>query len=343
MMDHLYFPIIKTRDAEMKAISKLSYNVKDKILPIFELTKSRRTKNVPDGDIHKKMAEIKNSMGERPFILDLSINKNYTNPQIETLLSPENGYYEWVYFLKSYNHLNIIPMVHLYDDEDFTDVEAFVSSPYIKDKNLAVRIPFDENNINKFITPITRRMLGNTLYVIIDMGQVKGDHIELIECVEDRIKEIQKVKYPSIKIIICSTSFPKSVAEYGINEGSFPIYEELIYKKLKKNNEIYYGDYASINIEQIEMRGGSFIPRIDISLDETFFYERHKRSEGSYTLCAQKIKNSKKYIDLKTWADEEIKSASINIPSGISPSFWIAVRMNYFMTKRVSKRELEEL
>ncbi|EPK9976499.1 beta family protein, partial [Escherichia coli] len=50
-----YFPIMKTRDAELKAMSKLSSGVFDHILPIYELTKSRKAKIAPDGDIHRRM------------------------------------------------------------------------------------------------------------------------------------------------------------------------------------------------------------------------------------------------------------------------------------------------
>lgn len=343
MMNYLYFPIIKTRDAEIKALSKLDASIFKNILPIFELTKSRKTQKTPDGDIHKKMLEIKKIAGDSPFILDLSTNKNYINPQIETLLSPDNGYYEWVYFLNSYSHLNIIPMVHLYDDEDFTDVEAFVDSPYIRDKHLAVRIPYNEIDIHKFISPIVRRMSGNILYVIIDVGQVILPTDDIVNIVEERIREIEKTNYPLIKIIVTSTSFPRLVGKHGEFFGEFPIKEELIYQKLKIKNHIFYGDYASINIEQIEMKGGGFIPRIDVSLEEKFFYDRRRRNAGSYVLCAQNILKNKDYENINTWADDEIAQAASGTPSGISPSFWIAVRMNYFITKRVSMRILENL
>ncbi|MDM7149060.1 beta family protein, partial [Klebsiella pneumoniae] len=42
---------MKTRDAELKAMTHLKDDVFDKILPIYELTKSRKTKTTPDGDI----------------------------------------------------------------------------------------------------------------------------------------------------------------------------------------------------------------------------------------------------------------------------------------------------
>lgn len=339
MKDFIYFPIVKTRDAELKAMSYLDKTTFDFILPIYELTKSRKSKITPDGDIHKKMIELKRIQGDRPFILDLCANENYINPQIETLLSPENGYYEWVYFLNTYNYMNIIPMVHIYDDDDFQEVENFVTSPYLKEKSLAVRIPFDVEDIDKFIMPITDNLMGTYLYVIIDLGQMLLPLDELENKVIDRINEINKIEYKKIITIVSGTSFPKTVGQFGEHEGSFEILEEKLYLSLSSKFSIKYGDYASINIEQIEMKGGTFIPRIDISLNDTFIYKRYRRTEGSYPLCAKKMIADTRYTSLATWADSEIKSAAEGIPSGISPSFWIAVRMNYFMTKRVNLRQ----
>ncbi|EIT7185477.1 beta family protein, partial [Serratia marcescens] len=77
MSNYCYFPLLKTRDAELKAVSKLNSDDFDNILPIYELTKSRRTNIAPDGDIHRKMASIREIQGERPFILDVTSNEKY--------------------------------------------------------------------------------------------------------------------------------------------------------------------------------------------------------------------------------------------------------------------------
>lgn len=69
------------------------------------------------------------------------------------------------------------------------------------------------------------------------------------------------------------------------------------------------------------------MPRIDIALDESFIYKRYRR-DSCYSLCARKIIEDKRYKNMEIWADQEIALASLGIPSGISPSFWIAVRMN---------------
>ncbi|HEO8860767.1 TPA: beta family protein, partial [Klebsiella pneumoniae subsp. pneumoniae] len=45
-----------------------------------------------------------------------------------------------------------------------------------------------------------------------------------------------------------------------------------------------------------------------------------------------------RYAAMDIWPDKEIAKAKGNEPSGISPSFWISVRMNHFMNTRVKLR-----
>ncbi|HDZ9215193.1 TPA: beta family protein, partial [Vibrio cholerae] len=120
MSEYKYFPIIKTRDAELKCFQNLDKIILDQILPIYELTKSRKTTKTPDGDINRRMGQIKDIQGGNPFILDLCTDDKYINPQIEQLIDEYQGFQDWQYFLSIYKDLNIIPMVHLYEDANLT-------------------------------------------------------------------------------------------------------------------------------------------------------------------------------------------------------------------------------
>ncbi|HFM4333422.1 TPA: beta family protein, partial [Escherichia coli] len=335
-----YFPIMKTRDAELKAMSKLSSGVFDHILPIYELTKSRKAKIAPDGDIHRRMLTIKDIQGERPFILDLTSNEKYINDQIRQLVDEKDGYYEWRYFINLYNHLNIIPMIHIYDDEDFSEVRSFVSEITKTKKMLALRLPHDLDNYSIFVKPIADSLQDDSkFYVILDAGQVEGATDKEEEYFLNACSDLEMFNDKIEDIIIACTSFPSSPIKYGHDDqGEIPILEEKIFKKISENYQVKYGDYASINIEQIEMKGGTFVPRIDISLEDKFIYKRYRRDAGSYPLCAAMMVKDVRYTPIGIWADHEISLAAKNTPSGISPSFWIAVRMNYFMSTRVLLR-----
>ncbi|SIQ71331.1 Beta protein [Shewanella morhuae] len=351
MNEFVYFPIIKTRDGELRCFENINDDDFSKILPIYELTKSRKTKVAPDGDIYRRMKQIAEIQKNRPFILDLSTDKIYSNPQIEQLLSEQSGFKEWQYFLFDlFSDLNIIPMVHLYEDDNgkFADVEEFVAIASARSKFLAVRLPYDlsHNEVEQYLSPIIKNLKDDCkLYVLLDAEFVRNKSTD--EVVDAFLEACAGTKSFEAKIegvvMLCS-SFPSSVAQAGGDDvaGSFKINEEDIYQGISEEFPIRYGDYVSINTEQIEMKGGTFVPRIDIaSLDgKSFTYKRYRRNNGGYVNAAKHtISDTDSYQPLGVWADKEIKAAATNSPSGISPAFWISVRMNYYVKSRILLRE----
>ncbi|BCB61240.1 hypothetical protein HaloA020_19410 [Halomonas sp. A020] len=350
MTDFRYFPLIKTRDAELRCFSNIKEESFDDLLPIYELTKSRKTLKTPDGDIYKRMKKIGEIQKGRPFILDLCTDDKYINPQIEQLLSPYMGFKDWQYFIFDLNHdLNIIPMIHIFEDEGKVaeDVKSFVKIASQRKAYLAVRLPYDlgSEDIFSYVRPIVDSMVeGCKLYVILDAGYIRNEHVnDVADKFIDSCAGLNDMLHYIEDIVIISTSFPSNVAKAGEDDsqGKFDIFEESVYQKVIEEVDVKYGDYASINTEQIEMRGGTFVPRIDIaSLDGfAFTYKRYRRNAGGYVKCAQEtIKDNANYTPLSTWADEEIELASNDTPTGISPAFWISVRMNYFIETRLRLR-----
>lgn len=344
-----YFPIIKTRDSELRCFKNLTQKQWEKILPIYELTKSRKTKLAPDGDISKRMDEINKIQGGRPFILDLTTDERYINPQIENLFNEEEGFLEWQYFLFDiYSAMNIIPMIHLYAEDDYEEVKRFVraASSRSKTKTLAIRLPYDLNEsvLSQCLIELTSALKSDCkIYVILDVGFFRED----LDVIQDEVSSFCNVLdtfNPWIEdIILASTCFPKNPVKVGKSEecGEFDVYEEALYSKvLKQFPAIKYGDYVSINTEQVEIRATTFVPRIDLlSEDGTKFrYHRYRRADGGYVKCAQKVVSDVIYANLNTWADDQIKLASEGNPNGISPSFWISVRMNYYIARKLKLR-----
>lgn len=348
MSAYKYFPIIKTRDAELKCFQNLDADVLGQLMPIYELTKSRKTTKTPDGDIHRRIKQIKDIQGDKPFILDLCTDDKYINPQIEQLIDEYDGFQDWQYFLNVYQELNIIPMVHLYEDAEMTfkEVEKFVRDMSVGRPHLAVRLPYDlePDEYQLYLNPIIQNLQnGCTLFVLLDADSIRyKDTKDVIENYIASSNEVSMLGDKIEDIIMLCTSFPISPRDEGEDEyGEFDILEEYVYRAVKQQAPIKYGDYASINTVQVEMKGGTFVPRIDIALEDTFIYKRYRRNAGSYPKCARYMKDDERYQPIETWADKEIDLASINEPTGISPSFWIAVRMNYYITSRLALRAQE--
>lgn len=346
----IYFPVLKTKDAELRAISSIDKTSREKILPIYEITKSRITKNNSLGDIVKRLDQIRGIQNGQPFILDVATDPKQINSQIESILSPEDGYRFWREWLEAHNDLLIVPVIHinLDDDEDLKQAKRFVLTVADKYPKMALRLPteLEADEYSDILESIISVLGTSKLYVLLDDGcirnSVKSNSIAAVaknyQDAFEIILGLNTGKDWLEKAVCLAGSFPQQVKAEGggDEEGEFEIYEHSLYLQLKKNRPaLQFGDYASININQIEMRGGTFVPRIDFCTDSKFFYYRKRRESGSYIWCAKNVVNDPNFTNESTWGNDEIKSAAVGSPSGISPSFWISVRACNYMTRRV--------
>jgi hypothetical protein len=347
---YCYFPILKTTDAELKAYSFLDEAVQNKILPIFELTRSRRSKRNPNADISKRIDKIKEIAGNRRFILDLTTEKTLSNIQIDDMLNlPGNGFKLWVSFIKKLQNeaLDVIPIIH-YNPSEIEEVEKEISALQKLSPSLAFRVSIDDEDAFTYITQIASTYDISQLILILDgkfislnnendSGDKSDDFTPLLNRITMRL-----VKMP--KETICSfSSFPSAVGKKpygGYNEGSFKISEVITNKSLlKKYPFVLHGDYGSVHPYRYDAAAGGWIPRIDFLTEDTFFYHRHKRlpDDGGYIKAAKKVMSNINYRKIKgidVWGDQEIASAADGIPNGSNPAHWIAVRINLYITKQ---------
>jgi len=345
-----YHPILKTKDAELRAISNLDFNSASKTLPIFELTKSRITKKDSVGDIAKRVSQIREIQRDRPFILDVTTDTNQVNDQTKILLTPENGYECWRQFLNAHHDLSLIPVIHIdFElDPELEETKKFVQLASRNHSILAARIPpgLDEHEYKEIFDAISPSLGLTKLYVLLDAGCIRkkfkatGNLDEIKSTFSSSIRSIFKLSTNRswlLQLVSISGSFPPVVSvEGGDESGRFSILEHRVNLSLRQAFPlIKLGDYGSINAQQTEMRGGTFVPRIDFCNDENFFYHRFRRDKGAYIKCAQEVLKNPHYSSLGTWGDEEIMAAANGKPSGISPSFWISVRANRYMSSRV--------
>ncbi len=138
-------------------------------------------------------------------------------------------------------------------------------------------------------------------------------------------------------VAVSASSFPKTVtsSEYGNDDyGTFKIEEILLHEQLKKASDInwIYSDYGSIHPVRYEVKGGSWVPRVDVPLERSIYYHRYRRDDGGYKVAAKEAYDDDDYESVGAWGNKEIKKAATAIPSGMSPAFWISVRCNIHIT-----------
>ena len=350
MSEYNYFPIIKTTEAELKGYKHLTDDVRQSILPIFELTKSRRSKKNPEGKVEKKIAKLKDILKSQRFVLDLTMEESYSNKEIAEMTQDNtSGYDKWCNFVFNLKKegLNLLPIIH-YNPLYKEDVKQQVDKLQTHFEFLAFRIEAFHNKTRSFIKDFVNLLSTKDhkkIILILDGRFISIKNVsEKIQDFLSLIGDVDKIINPK-EIIVSSSGFPKSVTEDGYGEdeyGEFDMSEVKVYENIsKKYSNILYGDYASIHPKRYDLAGGSWIPRIDFPLNKEIFYYRYRRngsSHDSYIKAAKKIIKDKKYSFIKSWGNEEILQASEGSVNGRNPSHWIAVRMNIHMTRQQKQR-----
>lgn len=344
-MDFIYFPILKSRTSELKAYEKLSNHIKQNILPIVELTKSRVSKHNQDGLIEKKIEEIKKIFDNNLFILDLTTDNALKNFQIDKmLLSSNDGYKEWVNFIqkviKEYQ-LNIIPCIH-YNPSKIEDVKRQIKQlkESIGKLPLALRLNAKDPRNPEYVKKI--KDFTKECILVLDGGYSK-------ESLDFKIQAINEYNF---KAIICAYSaFPPTLPNGEENIEKYKLPEQKTHCLLhKKFPFIFYGDYACTHPIRYDTFVRGWHPRIDIPLlseneyDILYYYKQRItekiNTEKAYKECAKSLFNVneiKNNIDSSIWGFNVFTNAANGYVEGKSPSFWISVRINIYITLTVKK------
>ena len=334
-----YTPIIKSTDAELRGFGNLSNEIKGLILPVFELTRSRTSKNSPDGNIHKRMQQISDIVEKLPFVLDLTSHEDLLNEQIKDLFDESGGFKNWVDFLSEYKESNIIPAIHMYEDTEQDLVHAEIDGLLKSHDKLALRVEADDNQLINYLETIRSGLdSDDQLLLIIDYGFVESSNVEVV--VGNLMLRLSELPdgFTPWAISICGSSFPSSVVNHTSDchdaHGEIKLVEKQVFSKICENyKNTIYGDFASVHPVRYDTRGGGWVPRVDFSLSDSIIYKRYRRNIGGYEEAASEMVNDSRYEDLKCWGNDEIESAANGSPNGLSPSFWIAVRMNTHLTR----------
>jgi hypothetical protein len=375
-----YLPALKTRASETRAYAELSDDIKDEILPIFELTGVRGytypqkyiDMGMPDksrsGDINKKRKELLNLVCNRPFILDITDDDTLKQDGITKLASSANNYEAWLDFLTEDEKFKslVIPTIQ-FDTRHLPETFEQVKKLNQHFKYVAVKLPtftFKENiksenifnvkniqanpSIQEIIDRIGQVLSLDKLIVILDFGYIKqlDDYKKLITDCIDKITGGDKIK----ALIPVSSSFPTFVDS---SKRTIAAQEQLVFDFISEkmnSNKVFHGDYASLHPVKYDISGGGWIPRIDFiskTNDAINYCYRRSSSDGKndatlYSILAQEVLSSPDYTpvqEISTWGDEQIKKRVTDDSFGKSPSFWISVRVNLYITHLYLERK----
>lgn len=357
-MDSKYWIIVKTGEAEIRALENVSKSILSNTLPLIEITRGRKvTKNkVETYPFEKRLSKLKNIYQGQSIALDVTSEETLSSPEVDYLYSPNCGYKNWIDFLIQLKKENIfkeiIPTVLFnFEDDNFEEnIVQQIQSLTSNFETILYRSCISDENCYEDIELINDNITNSRFKIIIDCGYVpQASYQNVASKCTARINNLKTIITSPCEYIIASTSFPNNVRDLGdLETDTFSISEIDTYNMIQQtHNDIVYADYASINPvrnDTVIMARG-WIPRIDVPLDKTIFYYKQRRPKGvtayasTYTQVAQSVCLDRRFpYDLSgIWGIEQIKSCANGGAPSASPSFWISVRMNIHIAQQVNR------
>jgi len=318
--------------------------VKQVILPVFELTRSRVTKKLPEGSVHRRAEQLTDVYGHSDFILDLTTENDLLNGEMDSFFDEANGYAKWRNFLEGAFERNVIPCLQYVEAGTREEFQRQASALVSRFGRVAIRTSvFDAEAANLYAWALEAAgeknliVLGSLYFLD---SQSDGAYLDrcsgfLTRVIGNRIPDA--VAFPG-------SSFPSRVGTkpYGEDaQGTFPALELPLFASLTRsfpNMPLVYSDFASVHPIRYPTKGGAWVPRIDVFSGGQFAYSRLRAGDGGYVQAAKNIMQKYGASLPASWGTEQIRQAAQGALPGRSPSFWISARINMWITQRA--REL---
>ena len=357
MNDNKYWIIIKTGEAEIRALENVPKDILSKTIPLIEITRGRKVtkNNIETYPFDKRIAKLKEIYKGNTIAIDVTSEEALSSSEVDSLYSPDFGYKNWIDFLLQLKDENvfteIIPTILFnFDDENFEDnIARQIDSLISNFGSVLYRSSISDENCYEDIELISNHIGTNRLTIIIDCGYVPQASYQNVanKCIA-RISNIKTIITTPCEYIVSSTSFPNNVRDLGdLDTDTFSISEISMYNSIQQTHDyVIYSDYASINPirnDTITMARG-WIPRIDVPLSDEIFYYKQRRPKGvsayasTYIQVAQLVCFDQRFpSNLGIWGIEQIKACAAGGTPSSSPSFWISVRMNIHIAQQVKR------
>lgn len=361
-----YTLVVRTGDAEIKALENTSSAVLNNVFPLIEVTRGRRrteNKGTPEEKvsypIEPRLEKIKKVLQGKVVGVTLTTENLLFCSEIASLYNPDNGYEAWVKFLTDLKEekcfKEIIPVIIINSEDDYYEYNLIKQLQELK-KHFNTII-YRNSIIDKFgydDLEILKEEINDIKFsIIVDCGytpqssheNVGSKVISRVENFGDLLNDVENIEYTVI-----STSFPNNVNDLGGGDyDEYLISSVLLHEQINKKLEnVAYGDYGSINPIRNDgtVMARGWIPRIDVPLKNIVYYYRKRRPTGvtayaeTYEDVAQLAISDRKFpaeLEESNWGIQQILDCASGFKPGTTPSFWISVRMNIHIEQQVRR------
>jgi hypothetical protein len=362
-------------ESEIRAWKHLSAARKAELSVHCEITRGRKRPNKDKSEpIEYNIAKIYSTIAEdftdcRVCVVDITREPTLRSNETQALGRSVGGYATWVAKVNELHAENakVRPtlIVNPGEDDDYDQYEADIFAQFdafaqrydlisyrasvLHDEGFIDDLTMLADRANAYI------QLENRFEIVLDFEFVQASTASLHAAfVAPLISQIRTI-IPHARIVSLGTSFPKAVTDVGDEErDEFRLEELALYEAINRaqNQPIEYGDYGSIN----PVRNDAFIPvgsylraRIDFPTDSnSIYYHRVAPNvdpntkkllsprSSMYKAAAKRVLADASHSPLSgSWGYDKIVEAATKAPEGSSPNFWISVRMEMHICRRL--------
>lgn len=370
-----YHLLLKTGESELRAWNNLALDRQAQISVHCEITRGRKKPNKDKSapfeyNIDRVFQAIKSDFtNSKICVVDVTREPSLKSNDIEKLGKSDNGYELWVDCVAKLHSENakVRPtlLINPKDTDDFEQYKHDLFSQFdafsavydticyrasvLYDEEFVSDISMLSDRINEYVNN------GGDFQILLDFEFIQPSSAALYASyVAPIIREISEF-VPKARIVSLGTSFPKNVTDLGDEDrDEFRLEEYHLHREINRiqNSYVEYGDYGSINPVRNDISppvGIHLRARIDFpTVNNTIFYRRvapkidKERSTllsprvSMYKDAAKLVVSDSQFSEVKnSWGYKKIVEAATLSPAGKSPNFWISVRMEIHICRRL--------
>lgn len=332
--DYLYFPTLRTRQAEMRGLLELDADRKRRLLPLLTLGRWPRAI-----DFNRSAEKANEAMNDLPHFLDLTRDASHLGEQQQKLRDPANSFKAWREFTAAYS--NAIPVVQLVSGSKLRDQ---VKQATLIEKSIgkvAFRIQDFTADTQIVINSISALDDPKNAIVFIDCQYIRSALTAYVTATIATINTL-RTEFPELMIVVLSTSFPSSVipfADSSQQRGTIDIQERDLHSRIGGDAVAAYGDHGSIHsVVRPETTIMTWSARVDYPRETSWSFERRpgNQSDAGFSSAAADIaKTDPKMGTRGIWGEDKILEAAQGNPFARGPASWIAVRVNIHLARQL--------
>lgn len=339
-----YTPFLKTKNYEFKAVKQLSADIKESIVPFFDMHKKEDEyeieKYLKDVETLRKTFSI---LGVPCFYLDdLDVKTDFL----------VNGNNPYGYVMEVLQNVNFIPVFGLDRNNERKRI-VIEKSKFVQSGLVAVRI-----NIHDLSIPMLRKQLESNVSVLKTVYKEIHLVIDCRYCEDNSIDEysniinsfLTKAEHFFSKIIVTGSSIPLSfsndVKMHDVKEVSRT--EIKIWKKCTLNPKLFFGDYTLVSDSYFDkskkMYYRTITARVLYSYDDKIVVYRggrlSKEGHNQYKDICSQISKEEFFRGEEHSEGDSFLANSYLYPKNIMPGTILAPTINSHITYMYDDFEL---